>query len=196
MCFVIGLLREYHSREIQTKNKSVCSNAETGIHSCCSLLLMDSCVPLIRWISGHRCYLSRHSEIAIVPRWMCHRPWSWADNTSRYLSDGAYVQQPSPFRKGEGATVNRLSKRTHLRNLRMMLALMLHLLWNSALIIQVCIQIYKLRVSSISVLFFKVTEQVRGCVAENHPHGRPILQKCPNPHIILKLTEPRRSGNR
>ena len=23
----------------------------------------------------------------------------------------------------------------------------------------------------------KVTEQVRGCIAENHPHGRVILQK-------------------
>ena len=24
----------------------------------------------------------------------------------------------------------------------------------------------------------KVTEQVRGCVADNHPHGLVILQKC------------------
>ena len=38
---------------------------------------------------------------------------------------------------------------------------------------------------------FKVTEQVRGCVAENHPHGRVILQKCLNLYVILKLTEQR-----
>ena len=37
----------------------------------------------------------------------------------------------------------------------------------------------------------KVTEQVRGCVVENHPHGRVILQKCLNLYIILKLTEPK-----
>ena len=37
----------------------------------------------------------------------------------------------------------------------------------------------------------KVTEQVRGCVAENHPHGRVILQKCLNLYIVLKLTEPK-----
>ena len=35
----------------------------------------------------------------------------------------------------------------------------------------------------------KVTEQVRGCVAENHPHVHVILQKCLNLYIILKLTE-------
>ena len=40
----------------------------------------------------------------------------------------------------------------------------------------------------------KVTEQVRGCVAQNHPHGRVILQKCLNLYIILKLTEPKISG--
>ena len=28
---------------------------------------------------------------------------------------------------------------------------------------------------------FTVTEQVRGCVAENHLHGRVILQKCLKP---------------
>ena len=38
-------------------------------------------------------------------------------------------------------------------------------------------------------LCFKVTEQVRGCFAENHPHGRVILQKCLNLYIFLKLTE-------
>ena len=37
----------------------------------------------------------------------------------------------------------------------------------------------------------KVTEQVRGCVAENHPHVHVILQKCLNLFIILKLTEPK-----
>ena len=37
----------------------------------------------------------------------------------------------------------------------------------------------------------KVTEQVRGCVAENHPHGHVILQKFLNLFIILKLTEPK-----
>ena len=40
-------------------------------------------------------------------------------------------------------------------------------------------------------LDLKVTEQVRGCVAENHPHVHVILQKCLNLFIILKLTEPK-----
>ena len=39
-------------------------------------------------------------------------------------------------------------------------------------------------------ILIKVTEQDCGCVAENHPHGRVILQKCLNLYIILKLTEP------
>ena len=48
---------------------------------------------------------------------------------------------------------------------------------------------------SFEYMFLKVAEQVRGCIAQNHPHGRVILGKCLNLYIILKLIEPRTSRN-
>ena len=50
----------------------------------------------------------------------------------------------------------------------------------------------KLNVSNLHCcdLPFKITEHVRGCVAQNFIHGRVVLKKCLNPHIILKLMEP------
>ena len=41
---------------------------------------------------------------------------------------------------------------------------------------------------------FKVTEQVRGCVAQKWSHGRAIFTRYLNLYIILKFIEPRMTG--